>query len=473
MKTKSPFQDNRSGMTLVVVMVMTLLCTAAVSSVLYTVGARMQRAYKQIDMEKAFYIAEAGMERAAAWIADDNEDSETFEGDIGDGSYETVVTVTNLSGGEIGIEIVSTGTINGTSRTVTVRGLQRLSWARYALWYDREALDLSIAPGDKFRGRFYARPTLRFIKPNNASEGQAHFYDRAWSVSSTVEYNGAKPIFDYGLILNADRQEISEVKFSDLKAAAQTKGLVLEGDATIEMDGKTLKITNRPRDWDKHSYTIPENGIVYVAAGQYDVPDGFTTVQQGTKIEPVYKNIGTKKKPNWQWVDEVVPNYVEVPKFKTVTEPGDINVSGPKGLDGKLTIVAERDMNIIGHIRYADKPGPYDEKKPASTNPDSNDKLGLIAGRDAVVTKAAPNDVDIYAHIFCRDGGFGVNGYNSGSHRGKLNVYGGIANLIRNAVGQGNSGYWKNYMYDPRFAREPPPYYPRLTDVLAWDGWEG
>ena len=81
--------------------------------------------------------------------------------------------------------------------------------------------------------------------------------------------------------------------------------------------------------------------------------------------------------------------------------------------------------------------------------------------------------MDIYAHIFCRDGGFGVYGYNTDSHRGDLNVYGGIANLIRNAVGQGSSGYWKNYIYDPRFARDPPPYYPRLTDVLTWDGWEG
>ncbi len=432
MKTKASFQNNRSGMTLVVVMVMTLLCAAAASSVLYTVGVRMHRGYKQVHLEQAFYIAEAGMERAAAWVAADNEDSTTLSGSIGGGNYVTVVTVTHLPGGEIGIVVVSTGTINGTSRTVTVRGLQRLSWARYALWYDREALTLSIAPNDSFRGRFYAKPTLRFIKPTSLAQGQAHFYDRAWSVSSTVVYNGAQPVFDYGLVLNAEEQSISDVNFASLKTAASTSGLLLEGDATILIDGKNMKITNRPRGWNAHVYTIPENGLVYVKASSYKI---YTYNSNG-----------------------------QVATTTSYNDLGDVSVSGLNGLDGKVTIVAERDINIIGHIRYADNP---------QTNPESNDKLGLIAGRNAVVTKAAPNNVDIYAHIFCRDGGFGVYGYNTDSHRGDLNVYGGIANLIRNAVGQGSSGYWKNYIYDPRFARDPPPHYPRLTDVLVWDGWEG
>lgn len=430
MKTKKPYSGDRSGMTLFVVMGMTLLCAAAVSSVLFTVGAQMQRSYKQVYLEQAFYIAEAGMERVAASVATGEEGLIVLTRDDffdSNGSYVASNTPTALPGGEIGIEIVSTGTINGTSRTITVRGLRHVSWARYALWYDREALTLNIAAGDTFRGPFYSRPMLRFSKPTTARPDEAHFYDRAWTVSHKIDTSsGANPIFDFGIILNAEVQEISDVNLADLKTAASTSagGLVLNGDATIELDGPIMRITNGPNGWENHEMPVPENGIVYAGYHRY------------------------RNKYN-----------------KTVTEHGSISVSAPEGLDGQLTLVAERDINIVDHIRYANNP---------MIDPESDDKLGLIAGRNATVKPSAPNDVDIFAHIFCRTGGFGVEDYDRGSHRGYLNVYGGIANLIRNAVGIVNgSGYLKNYVYDVRFARNPPPYYPRLTDILEWDGWEG
>jgi len=437
MKTSNPLSDNRSGMTLFVVMAMTLLCAAAVSSVLFTVGAQMQRSYKQVYLEQAFYIAEAGMERAMAWVADGNEgEPEWADVEFGDGSYTAKVNWTYLVGHEDGIEIVSTGKVNGTERTVTVRGLRNVSWARYALWYDREALALNIAAGDTFRGRFYSRPMLRFSKPTAQRPHQARFYDRAWTVANKIDTSsGAKPIFDQGLVLNAEVQEISDVNLADLKTAAATSagGLVLNGDATIELDGTVMRITNGPNEWENHEMPIPANGIVYASKHTYQ------------------KHVYNTRKGKWEWVD--------------VTEPGSISVAAPNGLDGQITLVAERDINIVDHVRYADNP---------QVNPDSDDKLGLIAGKDAVVKPSAPNDVDIFAHIFCRDGGFGVEDYNIGKHRGTLNVYGGIANLIRNAVGIVNgAGYLKNYVYDPRFARNPPPYYPRLTDILEWEGWEG
>jgi len=82
--------------------------------------------------------------------------------------------------------------------------------------------------------------------------------------------------------------------------------------------------------------------------------------------------------------------------------------------------------------------------------------------------------LNVYAHIICQNGGFGVINYDTGSARGTLNVYGGIVNQVRNAVGQtSGTGYLKNYIYDARFARNPPPNYPVLTDELEWRRWDG
>lgn len=437
MNTKKNGINDCNGTTLVVVMLMTTLCTVAASSVLFSVGSKVSRGYKQVNMEQAFYVAEAGMERAAAWVAAPNDESKTFTGNFGDGSYVAKVTVQSLSAGEIGYEIASVGTVDGTSRTVTVRGLQRLSWARYALWYDQDPHNLYIGAGDTFSGRFYSRPQLRFTNSGINTRGQAHFLDNVWTVATTIsKQSGAEPIFDKQLFMGVEAQVISTVDFNELQAHALKpggSGLLLTGDATIVMDGATMKITNGEREWTDEVVAIPTNAIVYVKGGTY--------------TKKTYDKMG------------------KVTSSKQVTEPGDITVSGPKGMKGQMTLVSDRDIKIVDHIKYKTDP---------MNNPDANDKLGLIAKRDTLIQKAAPNNVFVYAHIFCRDGGFGVYEYNKGSYRGTLTIYGGIANLIRNPVATGTStGYTKDYIYDGRFAHSPPPYYPRLTDQLEWEGWEG
>lgn len=428
-------RGDRRGSTLIVVMMMTLVSTVAISSVLFSVSARVQRVNKQVQLEQAFYLAEAGVERAAASVAAGNEYDATLTGSLASGSYVAVIDCTSHSGGAIDVEITSTGTVGGVSRTVTVHGLRRVSWARYALWYDQEATSLVIAAGDSFKGRVYSKPLMRFSNSGLSTNGKAHFYDKVWTVPSYIQYDsGAYPILDYGIVTSAEVQSIASVDFADLKAQTQasSSGLVLNGNATIVLDGTTMKITNIPNGWTNRVVTIPENGIVYAKAYSY------------TKTTYDYRGRAYTT---------------------TVTEAGDITVSSPNGLNGQLTLVSENDINIVGHIRYASDP---------ATNPNSDDKLGLIAQDNVVVQTAAPNNLEVYAHILCKNGGFGVYNYNTGSSRGILKIYGGIANLIRNAVGTTTpTGFLKNYIFDSRLARNPPPFYPKVVDELEWDWWEG
>jgi hypothetical protein len=407
---------------MIVVMGMTLLGTLAAGSIISSVLSRLKQGDSQVCLEQAFYIASAGAERAATYVAAGNETTTTQSGTLGTGSYVADIVVTPGSGGEYNIDVTSVGTVKGVSHTVTMHGLRRVSWARYALWYDSEALKLWIAPGENFGGRVYSRPLFHFHDSGLAEHGQVVFHDAVWSGAATIEKasSAVNPVFEKGLTLSAAMETMASVDFPTLLTTATATGLVLEGETTIVLQGTTMKVTNTRKSWSNKSVAIPANGTVYVK-----------TVTSGT----------------------------------TTTRTGNITVSGPTGLQGRLTLVSDNDIKIVDHVRYKTNP---------QTDPTSTDALGLIAKRNVTIQTSAPDDLDIYAHIICQTGGFGVASYTSGSERGALNVYGGIVNSVRNAVGQiGSSGYSKNYIFDVRFAKTPPPNYPVLTDELEWTRWDG
>ncbi|MGI5869276.1 MAG: hypothetical protein ACOX9C_07525 [Kiritimatiellia bacterium] len=438
MKNKTHGIRSREGAALLVVVLMMGTCMIAVSSVVYCVGAQMRRSWRQVQTEQAFFLAEAGVEHAAAYVisaAGGIVSSTTLAGELGGGRYETQVIASDLGGSGQTIDVLSTGFVGGMSRRIKVEGLRNMTWARFALWYDQEALSLVIAAGDRFEGQVYSKPLMRFTNRNLASQGQAHFLERVWTVPSYIQCDsGADPIFDRGLITSADEQTMTSVDLPTLKTVAQTVsgGLLLKGNTTIELRGPRMYIKNAERGWDNHSLPIPADAIVYVEPHTYTE----TYIDRRGKL-----------------------------KTRTVTEPGNIDVSAPRGFNGEVTLVSDNNINIVDHVRYGQDP----LESSAST-----DVLGLIAKNNVVVETSAPDNLDIYAHILCRDGGFGVKDYNKGSFRGTLKVVGGIANLIRNAVGTtAPTGYLKNYIFDNRLTRYPPPYYPRLPDRLEWDSWEG
>jgi len=427
MTTLAKNTKRRSGSTYVVVLMLTLLGSLAASTVTWCVGSRANQAYKQVCLEQAFYIAAAGSEVAASNIAAGNESSTTLTGTVGAGSYVAVVVCSTLANGSMDITITSTGTVGGVSHTVVLHGVQHVTWAKYALWYYSEPTTLWMVPGEYFKGPVASKPQLHFHNKDLSTKGQVHFYDKARTSYATIEkYNNdsaIKPIFDFGLVTSATIDSIATIDFSALLATATASGLVLQGPTTISASGSTLKITNSKKGWTNQSVSIPAGGLIYVQT--YSTKSGTTTT----------------------------------------TYNGDITLSATNGLTGRLTLVADNDINIANHVRYTANP---------STDSTSKDALGLIAKQDVVVQSTAPNNLEIYAHIICQNGGFGVDGYSSGSSKGTLTVYGGIVNYTRNAVGTTTpTGYVKNYIYDGRFTKNPPPSYPEIDDELEWTSWEG
>lgn len=166
--------------------------------------------------------------------------------------------------------------------------------------------------------------------------------------------------------------------------------------------------------------------------------------------------------------DQVMP---VPPNGALYVERGSVSVEGT--LKGRLTIGAERDVKITDSVTYASDP---------RVDPESEDLMGIVAGRDVKVTNQAPVDVEIDASIMALGSSFGVENWNAGPPRGTLTVLGGIIQRFRGPVGTFNSssgrkvsGYTKDYHYDTRLRDRTPPFFPVTGNysTVVWGGEEG
>jgi len=308
--------------------------------------------------------------------------------------------------------IVSVGTSRGQGRMVIVTGMRRKTWAQYALWSDYNG-QIYFKSGEKFYGLVHSNSKLWF-------SGDPEFFERVTSADSTYGGSTNQCIFRKGFILGAPTNSMAYVTFASMLSKAD---LVLTGRTDITFNGTDLLINCPDSGWTNRTYALPGDVVIAVC---------------------------------------------------TNASSRDVAVGGV--LDGRVTIVSERDILITNHVTYASDP---------ATNPASDDALGLIANRDVVVKPSCPNDLKLYAHIMAtgnltpsddNDGSFGVENYGSGSPRGKLNLWGGIVQNKRGAVGTFSgdtllTGYDKNYRYDTRFTENPPPEYPPLLDEISFDKW--
>ena len=411
----------RDGVALVVVLCLTALVGGALAIMAALAGGAALRSRDVVRGEQAFYVAEGAIELAVQHIADGGAVPATLTGALGAGTYSANVQIEGLpAGGYTRYRIEAFGTVGGRTRRVAIRGVRAVSWARYALWYNGEAMQLWMTGGEEFRGPVHANAQFRFHSYQVAALGQTRFHDSASSTHSSyvLENSTVSPIFDRGIVLNAPTQSTMSVDFAQLRAAS---ALVLEGTTAITLAGGNMVVSNARRGWTNRVVALPTSGNVYV---------------QSVATGP------------------------------TNTQAGDVRVAGPAGLNGRLTIVAERDIQIVNHVRYASSP---------ATNASSEDALGLVARRHVTVQTNAPNNLEVFAHMIAVDGGFGVLSYTNAAlgNRGTLTVYGGIVNNIRQAVGQtSGTGYRKNYIYDGRFHTKPPPGYPVLPFAYQWTSWE-
>jgi len=390
-----------------------------------TVGSNHRKiTTRQVNMKRAQYVAEGAVERGARYIEvnlGSLGSSFSSNGTLGAGTFTYTITQSNSTT----YSITATGFVNSVRRRVSIKRIYQPNFAQYALW-SHENGSIYFKAGEVFDGHVHADDTMYF-------SGDPVFHAPVTSGASSYGGSIASVTFDDGFTLNDTQGSMADIDFdsaasTSLKNTANTSssGVVLSGTSTITFSGGTVYITNTRKGWTNHAWTTTGNRIIYVA----NATSGATDVA-GT----VYIGGGT--------------------------------------VTGRLTIATETDQYIRGHIDYTTDP---------VSNPASTDALGLISRDDVWVDTSAPNNLRVDAAIIAAgtagsDGSFGVINYSTGSPRGSLNIYGGIVQDVRGAVGtfSGSTtthGFSKNYSYDPRFIDNPPPYYPVVSGKLQYSNWQ-
>ncbi len=430
MNTLSPYSTiangSKSGIGMVMVVCMLSVCGTVAATVIATSSMYSHRVRRNVLLEQAMYVAEAGLETAASVIEENNGylwPTTTGSKGLGYGSYTYTITKTGWR--EYAVE--SIGTVHGVTSRVSVDRAYLPTYAKYSFW-NKVNGEIYFKAGELFRGHVHSDDKLWFSSAGSTLGGPT-FMDGVTSGHHTYGGSIEGVLFDKGFKLNADEGDVAQVDFNELRSLAGTFGLVLDGETTIRLDGDKVRVTNQRKGWSNKKVHLGPDEIIYVNSVNY----GSSYTRRG--------------------------------KVKMY--------SGGKKLDGRLSVVSDDDILIYDHLDIADK------------SDTSDDALGLVSKDDVWITTSAPRNLRIDAAILAtgqayhNNGSFGVLDYNRGYQRGTLNVRGGIIQEVRGAVGTFNSytgrdisGYRKNYIFDERFAAQPPPYFPPVSDQIEFEGWK-
>jgi hypothetical protein len=324
-------------------------------------------------------------------------------------------------------EIVSVGTFNTFTSTVKVT-LAPSKFSKFAYYSVSEGNNIWWTNKDTVWGPFHTQDYMRVYR-------HPVFYGKATTKKSLIYYTNQsldKPYFYGGFEQGVDLP-LPDDAVSDIEPEAIDNGLLFEGHDTVYI---TL-------DYDSLKY-------------KYSYNDDFTTA----------------------YLPDAVPNGVIFAKGSTVRLQGVVT--------GQYSVVSSTVTTVIGKGKkkttvktggtiYLDDDVVF--HKDPRTDPTSTDLLGIIAEDEVLITDNTPNhdDINIDASIFCQNGGFGADNYNSRPVSGNINLLGGVIQNIRRAVGTFNSygtvsGFSKRYMYDTRLMVASPPAFPGTGsfEIVSW-----
>ncbi|MBU2541037.1 MAG: hypothetical protein KJ593_03950 [Candidatus Omnitrophica bacterium] len=360
--------------------------------------------------------------------------------DTAGGTYQAIIDPdqSNFSGSVKNRFIITVrGIVGGISRTL-IAAVQIDNFARFAYFSDdehygrgRDRAPVWFITGDEIWGPTHTNGHFHIL-------GNPIFHDAVVSVDDFITYftpapsAGNDPQFLGGLTLGIDPIPMPHQAI-ELHTASVQGGEVFNGNTTIVLN----------------------------ADGTMDVTNGQLLQTEG--CSPCNRSLPAN--------------------YALYVSGGDLTLSGT--LDGSLTVGTNRDIIIADDIRYNCEdpliacPGdPNELCVDAALRDACDDMLGIIAEKEVIVSDSiAHNHIRIDGSIMAMDQSFTVENYNTGDPRGILTVFGGIIQDQRGPVGTGSvnmvngeaeitHGYAKNYIYDSRFATNPPMYFPRTGDYL-------
>ena len=335
-------------------------------------------------------------------------------------------------------EIISTGRFDGISATVRVT-LAPSKFSKFAYYSVSEGDNIWWTDQDTVWGPFHTQDYIRAYR-------HPVFYGKATTKRQLIYYTNErtdKPNF-YGGFEQGVNLPMPTDAVADIEPEATNDGLLFSGHDTvyITFDYDSLKYKYSYRD-DYTSVYLPEaspNGVIYAK--------GSTVRLQGV-VQGQYSVVSS-----------VVTTEVVVNNGRGGRHGGGGTTTETITTGGSIYL----DDDIVFH-------------KDPRTDPTSTDMLGIIAEDNVWITDNSANhhDINIDASIFCQNGSFGADNYNNRPVSGNINLFGGVIQNTRGAVGTFNdrgpvSGFAKRYAYDNRLMVASPPMFPGTGsfEIVAW-----
>ena len=419
----TPRTRSQQGSVLIAVMAI-MIVVLLVGVALFSLGVGESDVVDhQGDGAKAFYLAEAGIERAWVWLEQMAvHDPPLFPSEadlpgqvLGDGTYglhlEREGTGSTWS---VTYEVTSTGTVDGVVRRVRAL-LENETFAQY-LYFADEMEEIWFISGDTLRGKVHTNGHIRI-------SGDPWFDKKVTTAQDEfITWGESWPTFAEGYELGVPEipLPVTAAMIDGFESLADDGGL-----APGPLEGSHAK----------YEVVLGRNGL-----------SGYLTYRS-------YERVGWE----YQWSSWTDVDIASTNGIAWFDEP--IDISGV--LDGQLTVAASGDIRIVDDVTYAgSSPGQ-------GPTPGCDDVLGLASAQNVVVGMTTPNmdDCEIHAHMMALNSSFTAEDYWDGLPRGTLSIWGGLAQQTQGAVGQFNwsglvHGYQKDYHYDSNLLRMSPPGYP-------------
>ncbi|PIQ89016.1 MAG: hypothetical protein COV72_05075 [Candidatus Omnitrophica bacterium CG11_big_fil_rev_8_21_14_0_20_42_13] len=382
--------------------------------------SEMGSASRRNNAMQAFYLAESGIDSALVWLRTSYPAALPYNSgtvNLGNGSFSFTVS----SPVSLVYNVESTAVVGNENKTIKAT-FSDDHYARYAYFTDQErfmGINVWFVDGDLLKGPVQTNGRFK-IKGGPVFEGEVKSGD-----NYIRYYNNGNP-------KNLSSSSNPPYDMPDFQ-----QGIDLGADP-VAMPASALNLR-----------TAASGGGIFLTGNSAIAfnADGTMNVTNANK--------------GWNNFNTSIPANGAI-----FVDNGDLDISGT--VKGSVSVGSERDIIVSDNVVYSDDP---------RVNPDSADKLGIVAEKNVIIPQSAPYDLEIDASIMALGSSFTVFKYWQGPPKGTLTVYGGIIQNQRGPVGTFDgstgeklSGYNKDYSYDSRFTSNPPPYNPTTGDyiITSW-----
>lgn len=411
-------------------------------------GHETRASQKQLDSQRAFWLAEAAKDRALRWMTrlhrPPEEDLPIFEGASGpDGGFYSVqcrVDTSAAYSSQKAFVLDCVGDSRGIQRRIR-QWIRMTSFASYAYFTDDEMTPggdpIWYVSADVIEGRWHSNGTLRasgtpsFLGRVTSASDHMIGYPNYW-IDDPEDWpvGGNDPLFAEGAELNVEPIPLPSGTL-DLRLEALSGGVYVAPEAELELGVMGEDAGVAAPGWLRYRTLVPP-GQPWTSVRVADISSGVFYCNNTLHLKGV--------------------------------------------LDGELTIASHQDIRIDDNLTY------FASDAHGAPLAGCNDMLGLVAERNIIFSNNAPNqsDLTIHAVLMALNTSITAEQYNQGSPRGILTIWGGLIQKYRGPVGTFSggaivTGYRKAYHYDTRVTARTPPAFP-LTgtyDEIAWqETWD-